>query len=140
MRPNRLNAFRFAGILTAISLCGTTLLFTSSTFAADPPSIAGQWAIHQTIAGNENDQECTFTVADGKIAGTCKINEQTPKVTGAVDGKKCTWHFDIDYQGNTLTLTYVTSLDDADKFSGTVDVAPYGVSGDFTGQRAKTSK
>jgi hypothetical protein len=136
MRSNQSNGLRFIFILTTISL----LAATSSTNAADPPTIAGQWNIHQTIAGNENDEDCTFTVADGKIAGTCKVNEQTPKVTGAVDGKKCSWHFDVEYQGNTLTLTYVTSLDDADKFSGTVDVAPYGVSGDFTAQRAKTSK
>ncbi len=134
MRSTHPHRLRLALILTAIPL------FSSSTIAADPPSIAGQWNIHQTIAGNENDEDCTFTVSDGKIAGTCKVNEQTPKVTGAVDGKKCTWHFDVDYQGNTLTLTYVTSLDDADKFSGTVNVAPYGVSGDFTAQRAKSSK
>jgi hypothetical protein len=107
---------------------------------AEPPSIAGQWNIHQSIVGNENDEDCTFTASDSKIAGTCKVNEQTPSVTGTVDGKKCTWHFDIDYQGNTLTLTYVTSLDDADKFSGTVDVAPYGVTGTFTAQRAKSPK
>jgi hypothetical protein len=127
-------------IFIAAPVLITIALLTSSATAADAPSIAGQWNIHQTIAGNENDQDCTFTVADGKIAGTCKISEQTPKVTGTVDGKKCTWHFDIDYQGNTLTLTYVATLDDADKFTGSVDVAPYGVSGDFTAQRAKTSK
>jgi|ERR1700733_7017388 hypothetical protein len=115
-------------------------LFGASTFAADAPTIAGQWNIHQTIAGNENDQDCTFTVSDAKIAGTCKVNEQTPKVTGTVDGKKLAWKYDIDYNGSTLTLSYAATLDDADKFTGTVDVAPYGVSGDFTAQRAKPAK
>ncbi len=130
------SALRFAERL----FLAAALLFVISTSAADAPTIAGQWNIHQTIAGNENDEQCTFDVSDGKITGTCKVNDQTPKVTGTADGKKFSWHFDVEYNGNTLTLTYVGSLDDADKFTGAVDVAPYGVSGDFTGQRVKSSK
>lgn len=121
-------------------LLAGVFVFAISTPAADAPTIAGQWNIHQTIAGNENDEDCTFAVADGKIAGTCKVNEQTPKVTGTVDGKKLLWNFNVEYQGNTLTLTYTASLDDADKFTGSVDVQPYGVSGDFTAVRAKSAK
>jgi len=118
----------------------SVFVFAISTPAADAPTIAGQWNIHQTIAGNENDEDCTFTLSDGKIAGTCKVNEQTPKVTGTVDGKKLTWNFNVEYQGSTLTLTYTASLDDDDKFTGSVEVQPYGVSGDFTAARAKSTK
>jgi hypothetical protein len=57
-----------------------------------------------------------------------------------VDGKKATWKYDMEYNGSTLTLTYTGTLDDADKISGSVEVAPYGVTGNFTGQRAKASK
>jgi hypothetical protein len=122
--------FFFAGIF----------VFAISTPAADAPTVAGEWNIHQSIAGNENDENCTFAVTDGKIDGTCKVNEQTPKVTGTVDGKKLSWNFNVEYQGNTLTLTYTASLDDSDKFTGSVDVQPYGVSGDFTAVRAKSTK
>jgi hypothetical protein len=130
------SALKFAERLLPAAL----FLFVISTPAADAPTIAGQWNIHQSIAGNENDEDCTFTVSDGKIAGTCKVNDQTPKVTGTVEGKKLAWQYDIEYNGNTLTLSYAATLDDADKFSGTVNVAPYGVSGDFTAQRVKPSK
>jgi hypothetical protein len=77
-------------------LLAAAFLFVISTPAADAPTIAGQWNIHQSIAGNENDEDCTFTVSGGKIAGTCKVNEQTPKVTGTVDGKKLTWNFNVE--------------------------------------------
>jgi hypothetical protein len=127
-------------MLTGILILATTLFCTSSTIAADPPSIAGQWSIHLSIAGNESDQDCTFTVSDAKIAGTCKVNDQTPKVTGTVDGKKLTWKYDVDYNGSTLTLTYTATLDDAEKFSGSVEVSSYGVSGDFTAKRSKPAK
>jgi hypothetical protein len=133
---SKISITKFAGTL----LVSAVLLFAISTSAADAPTIAGQWTLHQRIAGNESDQDCTFTLADGKIAGTCKVNDQTTKLTGTADGKKLTWKYDVEYNGSTLTLTYVGTLDDADKVSGTVDVAPYGVTGSFTGQRAKSSK
>lgn len=134
MRSNEVkNLISKTVVVTAISLLG------KPTFSAEAPSVAGQWKVHQSIAGHESDQDCTFTVSDLKIAGTCKANEQTPKVTGTVDGKKVTWKYDMDYNGSTLTLTYTGTLDD-DKLSGSVDVAPYGVSGDFTAQRAKSAK
>jgi hypothetical protein len=140
-RTMRLNQWiRFKVTLTGILLLATISFSTSSTTAADTPSIAGQWTIHQSIAGNESDQDCTFTVADGKIAGTCKVNDQTPKVTGTVDAKKFTWKYDIEYNGSTLTLTYTGTFDDADKFSGGVEVSSYGVTGDFKGVRAKSAR
>jgi hypothetical protein len=140
MSPTKGSAINFALRLAERLLLASVFVFAISTPAADAPTIAGEWNIHQSIAGNENDENCTFSVAEGKIAGTCKVNEQTPKVTGTVDGKKLTWNFNVEYQGSTLTLTYTASLDDADKFTGSVDVQPYGVSGDFTAQRAKSSK
>jgi hypothetical protein len=140
MSPTKGSAINSALRLAERLLLASVFVFAISTPAADAPTIAGEWNIHQSIAGNENDENCTFSVAEGKIAGTCKVNEQTPKVTGTVDGKKLTWNFNVEYQGSTLTLTYTASLDDADKFAGSVDVQPYGVSGDFTAQRAKSSK
>jgi hypothetical protein len=116
------------------------LVFVTSAFAADAPGIAGQWTVHQSIAGNESDQDCTFALAEGKITGSCKVGDQAPKVTGTADGKKVTWKYDMEYNGSTLTLSYTATLDAADKFSGTVEVAPYGVSGEFTAKRATSSK
>jgi len=126
-----------ATILLLPSLC----LLAASVLAADAPRLAGHWAVHQSIAGNESDQDCTFTLEDNnKVGGSCKIGEQTAKVTGSVDGKKATWKYDMDYNGSTLTLIYAATLDDADKFSGSVEVQPYGVSGEFNAKRSKETK
>lgn len=140
MLPSKPTPIKSALRLAESLFLAAAFLFATTTPAADAPTLAGQWNIHQSIAGNESDEGCTFTVSDGKIAGTCKVNDQTPKVTGTVDAGKFTWKYDIEYNGNTLTLTYTGTLDDADKFSGSVEVSSYGVSGDFKGVRAKPAK
>lgn len=32
--------------------------------AADTPSLAGNWKVHNSIAGNENDMNCSLTQTD----------------------------------------------------------------------------
>lgn len=54
-----------------------------------------------------------------------------------MDGNNVTWSYDTEANGGTVTLTYKATLDKEDKFAGTVDVAPYNVSGDFTATAAK---
>ena len=119
-------------------LASCALLFASSAFAAGAPSLTGQWSIHNSIAGNESDQACTFTLADNKISGSCKSSEDKDlPVTGSVDGKKVTWQYESDYNGSPLTLIYTATLDDSDKISGGVEVEPFGVTGDFTATHSK---
>jgi hypothetical protein len=114
-------------------LAASTLLFAASAFAAGATSLTGQWSIHNSIAGNDSDQDCKFVQQDNAITGTCKSAEgKDLAVTGTVDGKKVTWKYDSDYNGTALTLTYTATLDDSDKISGSVEVQPFGVSGDFT--------
>jgi hypothetical protein len=108
------------------------LLFATSAFAT-PASLTGQWSIHNNIAGNENDQECKLVQADNKITGACKTADGgEAQVSGSIDGNKATWKFDMDYNGTALTLTYTGTLDDAGKVAGSVEVQPFGVSGEFT--------
>ena len=122
-------------------LAASTLLFATSAFAAGVTSLTGQWSIHNSIAGNDSDQDCKFIQQDNAITGTCKSAEgKDLAVTGTVDGKKVTWKYDSDYNGTALTLTYTATLDDSDKISGSVEVQPFGVSGDFTATPSKDGK
>lgn len=109
----------------------SSLLFAASAVAATP-SLTGQWAVHNSIAGNESDQECKFVEADNKITGTCKSEDKEVPVKGSLDGNKVTWTYDMDYNGSPLTLTYTATLDDSGKIAGNVEVDPFGVTGDFT--------
>ncbi|SRR6266568_1084272 len=118
-------------------LASAAILFASSAFAAGATSVTGQWSIHNSIAGNESDQECKFVQTDNKLTGSCKSADKDVPVTGSIDGKKVTWSYEMDYNGSPLTLTYTATLDDSDKISGSVEVQPFAVTGDFTATPSK---
>jgi hypothetical protein len=120
-----------------ILLASAAFLFASSAIAAGAPSLTGQWSVHNSISGSESDQECKFVQTDNKLAGSCKSNEKEVQVTGALDGNKVTWKYDSEYNGTPLTLTYTATLDDSGKIAGSVEVQPFGVSGDFTATLSK---
>lgn len=114
-------------------LAASTLLFAASAFAAGAPNLTGSWTLHNNIAGNESDQSCKFVLADNKLTGSCKSQEDKDlAVTGTIDGNKLTFKYESDYNGTPLTLSYTATLDDSGKVAGTVEVQPFGVSGDFT--------
>ena len=104
---------------------------------AASPSVTGKWAVHRNISGNEGDSTCSFTQTDKMFTGSCKSEDKEIAVKGTVDGNKVSWTFNTDYQGTPLTVTYTGTLDDSGKITGTVDVQPYNVSGDFTAAPVK---
>ena len=104
-------------------------------------AVTGQLTIHNSIAGNENDQECKLVTADNKITGSCNFQDKDLPVTGTVDGNKVTWQCQADYNGSPLTFIYSAALDGSGKIAGSVEVKPYGVTGDFTAVKSSaTSK
>src|SRR5258707_8342712 len=115
----------------------SAFLFASSAFAA--PNLTGPWTIHNSIAGNENDQECKLVVTDNKISRSYNSQDKVLPVTGTVDGNKATWQFQSDYNGSPLTLIYKATLDDSNKIAGTVEVQPFGITGDFTATASSAS-
>jgi mannan endo-1,4-beta-mannosidase len=104
---------------------------TSPSPANETKNLTGQWNVHQSIAGNESDQPCNLVVTANKISGTCKGKEKDLQVTGAIYGNKVTWQFEVENNGSALTLVYTAALGDSEKLAGTVEIQPYGVTGDF---------
>jgi hypothetical protein len=117
-----------------------TLLFAPTAFAAGTPSLSGQWTVHNSIAGNESDQECKFVQTENKLTGTCKSDDKDVQVSGSVDGNKVSWKYNSEYNGTPLILTYSGTIDESGKLSGTVDVDPYSVTGDFTAAPSKAAE
>jgi hypothetical protein len=115
----------------------SALLISSTAFAAGTPNLAGQWTVHNSIAGNESDQDCKFVQADNKLTGSCKDAEKEVQVTGSIEKNKVTWTYQSEYNGTPLTLTYTGTLDDSSKITGSVEVSPFGVTGDFTAVPSK---
>ena len=122
-------------------LATSALLFASAAFAAAAPNLTGNWTVHQSVAGNDSDQECKWVQAESKLTGTCRAADadKDVQITGAIDGNKLTWQYESEYNGTPLTVKYAATLDDSGKISGTVDVDPFGVSGDFTATPKKSA-
>src|SRR5580700_2139570 len=99
--------------------------------SAGAPSLTGKWKIHIAIGGQEQNQQCSFVQTDKVLAGTCGSDHGEVKIAGSIDGNKASWKFDSEYQGTPITLTYTGAFDDKGKLSGSVDVAPFNVTGDF---------
>jgi hypothetical protein len=119
----------------------SALLVSSAvpSLAADNATLTGKWKIHNSIAGNESDSECTLTQTDDAISGTCSGAEMKEvQATGKVDGTKVNWQYESVYDGSPITVKYTAKLNVIDgKFAGTVYVDPYGVDGDFTATAEK---
>jgi len=115
----------------------SALLLASAAFAAGTPNLTGQWSVHNSIAGSESDQECKFIQTETKLTGACKSTEKEVQISGSIDGNRVTWKYESEYNGTPLTLTYKGTIDDSGKIAGSVDVDPFGVSGDFTAAPSK---
>ena len=122
-------------LLILLLASAATLAFGSTT-----PNLAGQWKVHNSIAGNESDQDCTFAQTENKLSGSCKSEDREVQVTGSIEGKNVTWKYDTEYNGTAITLTYTASIEDASKIAGNVEVDPYGVSGEFTAVPSRPAK
>lgn len=114
------------------------LAFTSFPLAArnDAP-ISGKWQVQMSVAGNDSTQSCTFTQTGPELSGSCESSNGTVKISGKVEGRKATWSYKSEYNGNPLTVAYDGTIESADKIAGTVSVPEYGVEGTFTAALSK---
>jgi hypothetical protein len=115
------------------------VLASATALAATVPNLTGSWTVHHSIAGNESEMECKFVQTEAKLIGSCKGQDKEVQITGSIDGNKLTWKYDSDFNGTPITLTYVATLDDSGKIAGSVNVDPFGVSGDFTAVPSKVA-
>jgi hypothetical protein len=111
------------------------LLAALPVLAADP-SLVGSWKLSINVNGESHEASCTFKQDSGKLTGTCKGESGEGPLTGTVDGEKISWQHQLPYNGETLTLTYTGTISSATEIKGSVNVAPYDIAGDFTGQKA----
>lgn len=120
-------------------LASSALMLAAAVCAyAVTPNLSGQWSMHSSVSGTDWDQQCTFVLTDQKLTGTCKPTDtKEVQISGTSDGKTVSWTQPSEYNGDALTLTYTAKIDDKGALKGTVDVAPYGATGDFTATPVK---
>jgi len=105
--------------------------------AADTPALTGKWKVHNSIVGNESDQNCAFAQEGNSLSGTCSLEQGTARVTGKVTDTKITWQYNTEYNGSPLTLVYTGTMDKDSKITGTVEVQTMSINGDFTATPTK---
>jgi hypothetical protein len=121
---------------------GLAMVTSAAPQATPPPqtapaAVAGTWTVKADVSGNQSESNCTFTQKDADLTGNCTSDRGTVTITGKVDGKTVNWQFDTPYEGQTLTVYYSGTTQSADKISGTINVQPMNVSGDFTATKTK---
>jgi hypothetical protein len=107
------------------------------TLQAQPASVSGAWTVRADISGNQSESNCTLTQKDADLTGTCNSDRGSVTITGKVDGKTVNWQFDTQYEGQTLTVYYSGTSQSAEKITGSVNVQPMNVSGEFTATKSK---
>ena len=100
-------------------------------------SVSGTWTVSSSVSGSQSEQTCTFTQKDTELTGSCEGDRGSVSITGKVDGKKVTWQFDTEYEGQKLTPVYSGTVESPERIVGTVDVRGMGVRGEFTATKAK---
>ena len=115
-----------------LSVLLVSALAAAPISAPTADSVTGTWRITGDVQGNAVNELCTLKQAGAAITGSCTAESgQAYPVTGEVKDGKVTFRHGGEYQGQALTLTYSGML--ATKpLKGTIDVQPFGVSGDFT--------
>jgi len=113
------------------------LFFLASLTFAQEVTLTGKWTFQISAAGNESQQECTFTQTGKDLKGTCKTQRQdNVEVTGQVDGKSVAFVYKTQYENSPLTVSFKGTVE-ADKMSGKIMAEEFGVEGEFTAAAVK---
>jgi hypothetical protein len=102
---------------------------------AAAPALAGAWKLSLNVNGNTYPIVCSFQQDGEKLAGTCKSESGENPVKGEIQDQKISFQHQTPYNGNMIMLTYSGTITSASEIKGMVDVQPFNVSGDFTGQK-----
>jgi hypothetical protein len=114
------------------------LLFLLPALASSSaPSVTGSWTLATNVQGNTGAPTCTFKQDGEKITGSCSApNNTQSEVTGEITDTKVTFRYNIEWDGNPLTLVFTGTLDSDTTMKGTIEVQPMGVPGDFTATKS----
>ncbi len=124
---------------TRLTILLVALAAAGSAAAAAPAATAGingDWKIDGTINGMTIDITCTLKQADTNVTGSCRGKDITGDlpVKGNASGKTVDWSYDINFQGQQLTVAYHGTLESAAQMKGTIGVMGTD-SGTFTGKK-----
>jgi hypothetical protein len=113
-------------------LYGVLLLCGLPLAAAD---VSGHWKISGTVGEYPINLNCAFKTNAASLTGICKGGDRPDRaVTGEVSGQKVHFQYEIEYDGNKMTVSYSGVLQSDTSMKGSVEVS--GTSGEFTATKA----
>ena len=113
------------------------LLVAAPALAAAPSNgdVTGTWTISGDVSGVSITETCTLTQQDTVLTGSCDTNTGKYDTKGKIDGATATFTHGGKYDGNDLVMVYTGKLGSDGTITGTIDVAPYNVTGSFTAKK-----
>jgi hypothetical protein len=114
----------------------TLLIALAATGPAAAAGVDGDWKIDGSINGVVIDITCTLKQSDANVTGACRGKDITGELPlkGNASGKTVGWSYDINYQGQQLTVEYHGTLQSAAQMQGTIGVMGSD-SGSFTAKK-----
>lgn len=103
-----------------------------SLSAAD---VSGSWKLDGAIGEFPVDLVCTLKQTDATLSGACKGDPigELP-VSGEVGAKEVRFSYQVNFQGQPLTIRYVAAMESATVMKGSVEVMGM-PAGQFTGRK-----
>ena len=111
------------------------LLMGLPALAAAPDDITGAWTFTGEVQGIAVVENCSFTLADTALTGSCVTESGKYDTKGKVDGKTVSFSHGGKYNGSDFVITYTGKLGTDGAITGTMDVDPFSVTGSFTGKK-----
>jgi hypothetical protein len=115
-----------------LTLAFVMSMFITTTRAAD---VSGSWKLDGAIGQFPIDLVCSLTQTDAQLTGTCKGDPigELP-VRGEVGANDIRWSYDVNFQGQQVTIVYIATLESATNMKGSVEVMGM-PAGQFTGRK-----
>ena len=104
-------------IFASFTIIGLALIFAGG--ASAQKSVAGEWDATFNTPGGPQPLKLIFKVEGEKLTGTAKRSRCDVSLSGTVKGDEITFAYSVDYNGNSVTLTFTGKVK-GDVISGTV--------------------
>lgn len=95
------------------------ILIGAGIMAGQTSSVAGEWDATYNTPGGPRPLGLVFKVDGEKLTGTAKRPNGDVPLTGTIKGEDISFNYTIDYNGNSVTLTFTGKVK-GDSMAGAV--------------------
>jgi len=118
-------------ILTFLCLAATLAAFATE-------AITGRWQLEQDIQGNTATVSFELNQDGDRLWGSIRLaDDKHAPISGKIAGDKITFQYPTEWEGEALTMVYTATRNANGGLSGSVEVQPMGVMGDFQAKRVE---